>query len=196
MPSIALLEAIAVTAELCGRVFTAPAAKMFAHDLSRFPEEQVLAALTRCRREVRGVLTVQDVVSRIDDGRPGPDEAWALMPRDETQTIVWTDEMASAWGVALPLLDVGDNVGARLAFREAYARAVTLARDAGRAPHWQVSYGTDPHGRLLALLEAADRGRITREQAHRFAPHELPTPEGLRLLEKTGVKVKRIGSKS
>jgi hypothetical protein len=59
-----------------------------------------------------------------------------------------------------------------------------------------VSFGTDPHGRLLALLDAADRGRITREQAHAFAPHELPTPAGLRLLEKTGVKVKRIGSKS
>lgn len=197
MPGSKVLEAIAVTAELCGRVFSPPAAKMFAHDLSKYPEEQVLEALTRCRREVRGVLTVQDVVSRIDDGRPGPDEAWAMIPRDETQTIVWTDEMAQAWGIALPLLDVGDKVGARFAFREAYVKAVSFARNLARAPHWQVSYGTDPHGRLLALLDAADRGRLTREQAHHLAPHELPTAAGVALLAKVGARIRRIeGGKS
>lgn len=194
MPTSTLLEAIAVTAELCGRTFSPPAAKMFAHDLMRFPEEHVLEALTRCRREVRGVLTVADVVSRLDDGRPGLDEAWAMIPRDESVTIVWTDEMAEAWGIAKPLLDAGDKVGARLAFREAYGRILTTARSTAREPHWQVSYGTDPNSSLLALLDAVDKHRLTREQAHHYAPHELPTPEGLAVLKKAGVKIKRIAA--
>jgi hypothetical protein len=115
-----------------------------------------------------------------------------MLPRDESQTIVWTDEMASAWGIAKALLEAGDKVGARFAFRDAYTKAVALARNDAREPHWQVSYGTDPNSRLMALLDAVDRHRLTREQAHHYAPHELPTPEGLSMLAKAGVKIKRI----
>ena len=93
-----LIQAIAVTAELCGRSFSPEAAAVFVDDLSGFDEQALLGALRRCRREVRGLLTVQDVVSRIDDGRPGPDEAWAQIPRDEAASVVWTDEMAEAFG--------------------------------------------------------------------------------------------------
>ena len=57
----------------------------------------VLKALTRCRREVKGMLTIQDVVSRIDDGRLGVEEAWAMMPFSESQSVVWTEEMAQAF---------------------------------------------------------------------------------------------------
>jgi hypothetical protein len=60
--------------------------------------------LGRCRREVKGVLTVSDVVSRIEDGRPGVEQAWSMLPITESQTAVWTDEMAAAFGACEALI--------------------------------------------------------------------------------------------
>lgn len=177
MPSENLILAVAATAELCGRTLTQAAARIFVDDLSGFPEHQVLGALRRCRMEVRGALTVQDVVSRLDDGRPGPDEAWALVPKDEAGSTVWTDEVAAAYAAAAPLLDAGDKVGARFAFREAYTRAVTAARDKRQPARWWPSLGHDQASRESAINHAADLGRISIEYARAFAP-ELPAPRG------------------
>lgn len=170
MASIELLQAVAVTAELCGRTFTEGAARMFVEDLSPYPEAAVMGALTRCRREVRGVLTVQDVVSRLDDGRPGVDEAWAMLPFDENASVVWNDDMASAFGVALPLLREGDRTAARFAFREAYTKAVGAARDVGRPVSWWPSLGHDVEGRGVALKDAVDKGRLSLEHAQVVHP--------------------------
>ena len=160
MPSEQLIQAVAVTAELCGRTFTPAAAAVFVDDLARYPEAQVLGALRRCRREVRGILTVQDVLSRLDDGRPGAEEAWAMIPQDEAGSTVWTEEMAQAFGVARHLLNEGDRVGARMAFKEVYGRIVAQARDDGKPVAWTPSLGHDPIGREAALLDAVDRGRL------------------------------------
>jgi len=170
MASTELIKAIAVTAELCGRVFTPEAAAVFVDDLEGFDQPAILSALRRCRREVRGVLTVQDVVSRIDDGRPGPEEAWAALPKDEATSAVWSEEMREAFGVALPLLEQGEKVAARMAFKEAYVALVNAARDARIAPNWTVTLGQDPKGRDVVLREAVDRGRLTLLQARRYSP--------------------------
>lgn len=176
MPSTSLLEAVAVTAELCGRTFTEAAARVFVHDLSAYPEEAVIKALTRCRKEVRGVLTVQDVVSRLDDGRPGPEEAWALLPVSESDSAVWTDEMAAAWNVARHLVR-SDKTAARFAFKEAYIKHVNGARDAGKRVNWTPTLGTDRYGRERVLSEAVAAGKLPLEYAQQFAP-ELPAPSG------------------
>lgn len=170
MASVELIKAVAVTAELCGRVFSDAAAEVFVADLEGFPEPAVMAALVRCRREVRGLLTVQDVVSRIDDGRPGPEEAWALMPFDEGASVVWTDEMREAWGVAQPMLKEGEKVAARMAFKEAYAKAVSAARDARKPAQWTPSLGHDVHGRAGVLEAAAAKGRISADHAQALLP--------------------------
>ncbi|WP_152974695.1 hypothetical protein [Burkholderia pseudomallei] len=193
MTTSRVLEAIAVTAELCGKVFSPAAARQFAADLSAYPENQVLGALERCRREVKGVLSLADVISRLDDGRPGADEAWAMIPRDETQSVVWTDEMAAAYGVARPLLTAGEPIAARVAFRECYTRVVTLARCEQRAPQWRLSPGYDPAGRELAVSDAVSKGRLTPQQAMRLLPDETNSEMTAALLEQIGVKVKRIG---
>lgn len=170
MASTALLQAIAVTAELCGRAFSPEAARVFVDDLDGFDEHAVADALRRCRREVRGALTVQDVVSRIDDGRPGPEEAWAMLPKDEATSVVWTDEMREAFGAALPLLEVGDKVAARMAFKEAYGKLVNAARDLRKPPNWVPSLGHDPRGRDAVLIEAVSRGRLSLQAARSYAP--------------------------
>jgi hypothetical protein len=177
MPSIDVIQAIAVTAELCGRTFSPAAARVFAGDLDGFPDAAVLIALTRCRKEVKGLLTVQDVVSRIDDGRPGVEQAWAMLPQDEETSTVWTEEMAQAWGVASPLLVGGDRIGARMAFKEAYAKAVTDARDRKLPPKWTPSFGRDVPGRQAALAEAVRHNRLSLESAVQLLPYDAA--EGL-----------------
>lgn len=173
MPSAALLEAVAVTAELCGRTFSEPAARVFVADLEAYPEGAVLKALTRCRKEVRGVLTVADVVQRIDDGRPGPDEAWAMVPKTEHDSVVWTAEMAAAFAIAAPLLGDGDTIAARMSFREAYKRLCDDARDTGKPIEWTASLGHNQHGRQVALEQAAKLGRIGHQQANALLPAPL-----------------------
>lgn len=187
MPSIDLLQAVAVTAELCGRTFSEAAARVFVSDLSAYPEPAVIKALTRCRKEVRGVLTVNDVVSRLDDGRPGPEEAWALLPFDESQSAVWTDEMSAAFGVARPLLEIGDKVAARFAFKETYIKQVSDARDSGRRVNWTATLGYDQQGRKAVLSEAVNTGKLPLEYAQQFYPAlEAPAPAVLELLAVAG----------
>lgn len=98
-----------------------------------------------------------------DDGRPGADEAWGMLLRllkDERETGVLTEEMRSGWEVCGPILDLGDEVGARMAFRETYNREVEKARKMAVAPRWTPTLGTDPTLRNARLIEAVRAGRI------------------------------------
>lgn len=116
---------------------------------------------------------------RADDGRLGPDEAWALAVRanDEDQTVVWTEEVSRAYGTALPILSSGDKVGARKAFLEAYERLVDAARAGRFAPAWSVSEGRDLELRQAAIAEGVAFGRLA---AGDFPA--LPAPRGEVLL--------------
>lgn len=173
MASAQLIQAIAATAELCGKVYTPAAARMLADDLSGYDERAVMAALSRCRKELDGKpFNVAAIISRIEDGRPGPQEAWAMMPVDESTSVVWTTEMQEAWGIAYPLMDGRGNVAARMAFLEAYAKAVTMARDRKDPPRWQMSPGTDSLGRQSALIEAVRLQRLPLDHAIALLPPE------------------------
>jgi hypothetical protein len=189
-----LIEAIAVTAELTGTVISEPAAKVMAADLARYPEAQVLAALTRCRRELKGRLTIADVLTRIDDGRPGPEEAWAMLPQTEAQSAVWTAEMSEAFGTAYPLIREGETIQARMAFLERYKTLCRDARDAGTPVRWSASLGHDPHGRESVLLEAQRQGRLPADHVAGLLPHrDTRAAETLALLaDKSGVGVKTL----
>src|SRR5438132_5158372 len=87
-PGRKLVEGIAVTAEICGQALSPVAAEMLAGDLSDFDEAVILAALARCRIELQGPLKISEILARIDDGRPGADEAWAMMPKSELASVV------------------------------------------------------------------------------------------------------------
>lgn len=165
-----LLQALAVTAELTGTEVSEAAARVMAADLAVYPIDQVLGALTRCRRELKGRLTIAAIIERLDDGRPGPNEAWAMIPQDETGSVVWTEEMAEAYGVASPLLREGQIIAARSAFVEAYAAAVTRARTDRRAARWNPSLGHDAGQRTAALKEASRKGRLTAAHVARLLP--------------------------
>lgn len=171
-PSKDLIRAIAVTAELTQTQMSAVAAEVMASDLSLYSEAQVMKALTRCRRELSGPrkLTIAEVINRFDDGRPGAEEAWAMIPRDESATVVWTEEMATAFGVVAHMLKAGEDIPARMAFKEKYLALVSASRDEGSPVKWQPSLGVDPHGRESALAEAVRLGRIPAEHALALLP--------------------------
>lgn len=110
------------------------------------------------------------------DGRPGPDEAWAMIPRDEYASVVMTEEMVEALQFAQPLLDEGDQVAAWMAFKEAYARIVEQNRRTGIAPKWFPSLGRDIAGREKALAEAVRMGRLTVNHAVGLLPPQNAAP--------------------
>ena len=166
-----LVKAVMATAQVMGTELSRDSARMFVSDLSEYPEPLVFDALSACRREVKGKLTLADVVTRIDDGRPGANEAWAMIPRSEAETVVWSEEMALAMKAAQPLLTVGDQVAARMAFIEAYQREVTQARREKRPVKWTPSLGHDAWGREHVLKEAVAMGRLTQERATALLPH-------------------------
>jgi hypothetical protein len=175
-----VLRALAVTAELTQTTLSRGALLAMESDLSGYSPADVLAALTRCRREMKGRLTVADVIERIEgaDGRPSANEAWGIVlaGRDEAVSVVSNDEIVEAWSIAQPILDAGDEVGARMAFRDSYERITRAARDAGRRPQWFPSLGTDPRGRDEALQLAVRQGRITQQHAAGLLP--APTDPG------------------
>lgn len=103
------------------------------------------------------------------DGRPSSDEAWAMVPRDEAASVVMTDEIAEAFGVAKPLLDARDQIAARMAFKAAYERIVESNRNAGIKPRWFPSLGHDKAGRDLVISEAVRLGRLGAEHAKSLA---------------------------
>lgn len=177
-----LLKAIAVTAELTGTELSVDAARMMVEDLSQYPVELVLKALTKCRRELKTRMSLADVISRIDDGRPGAEEAWAMIPKDESGSVVWTEEMAEAYGIASPLINEGDAVQARMAFTETYRDRCAKARDAGIPVRWLPSLGHDPHGREQVLLDAVEKGRLTASHVEKLLPYRDVSNAGLALI--------------
>jgi len=115
------------------------------------------------------------IESLTSDQRLGADEAWALYPHNEQSSAVITDEMAEAMGVAQPLINEGDKIAARMAFKEAYIRIVTRNKLAGINPKWFASLGHDAECREVALKEAVLLGRIANDHAENLLPVKYDT---------------------
>lgn len=178
-----IIQAIMVTAELCGTTFSPAAARLMCEDLRAYPKAEVLQALNACRKTARGRLTLADIIANLQaqDGRPGVEEAWALCPRDEAVTVCWTEEMAQAWGTAKPLLDAGDEVAARMAFKEVYTRIVAQSREHKLPVVWLMSLGHDQQGRHDAVRKAEQEGKIPVHYARQLLGHAAPPPSAPRL---------------
>lgn len=107
--------------------------------------------------------------------RPGADEAWAMMPRSEDDSVVWTEEMAYAWGIASSLVNEfntikPDWVAARMAFKDAYSRAVDGAKAQGRPVRWDIARGQRKDNLEDVLTDAIRLGRMSQDAAR---PHFL-----------------------
>lgn len=108
-----------------------------------------------------------------DDGRPSADEAWGLLlrlVRDEAETGALSEEIREGWQACGPVLDAGDEVGARRCFIDAYNRRVQLARERHEPVRWTVTLGTDRALRQERVSEAIKLGRIGRDHAISLLP--------------------------
>jgi hypothetical protein len=181
-----LVDMLASTAEVMGEKISPNAATYMVLDLVTYPLRVLAEALTACRREVKGRLSLAAIMERIDDGHPAPNEAWAVAIRaaDEAVTVVWTEQTRDAWTAALPLVEEGDKIAARQAFLEVYARLVKSARAVGGCAVYQPSLGHDASARAAALQLAVDAGRLAHEQVadHLALPPATPAFNPLALL--------------
>jgi hypothetical protein len=125
---------------------------------------------------------------RLMDGRPDENEAWAvaLSGRDERDSVLWTAEIQEAFALCRPVLDTGDEVGARMAFKDAYTRLVQVARINGKPASWSVSEGWDAERRQLVVARAVQAGLLAAPPAHLALAYEGDAtsgrPEGLQKL--------------
>lgn len=126
-------------------------------------------------------LIAQIAGAAAADGRLGPEEAWAtaIVAGDEAATVVWTDEMAQAWEIARTVFEAGDEVAARMAFREAYIRLVTQARAAREPLRWRASLGHDARQREAVIQAAVATGRLARSELDDVPRLDAPVPTPL-----------------
>ena len=179
-----LLEQLYATAEVLGSEIKPAAATLMIRDLREHQRTEIEQALSRCRSELTGRLTLAAILERMPSANEflSPNEAWALAlsGEDDMDTIVWTEEVAAAMGVARPVLDLGDKVGARMAFIGAYEREIAKAKAEGRKPKWTVSLGYSPERRQDAISEAVKMGRLEAPKVE----HLLPAPHGFKEADK------------
>lgn len=159
--------------------------------------EQAFSAHLRDPQNGKFAPKPAHIVAQIEqavanDGRPEANEAWALalQSTDENDTVVWTVEAAEAMSAARPILGLGDKVGARMAFIEAYTKLVRDARQNRVPTQWQVSEGFDRDRRRVAVAQAIELGRIPagKDYLALMAPTDksplfdgtAPMPEGVR----------------
>lgn len=168
--STRIVQALTIAFHFVGQPVPDAALEEMAHDLSGYHEGDVLAALKRCRSELK-VIRFTDILDRLPGGHPGPEEAWATIAgamRDESRSLIWSDEMREAYGVANHVGD--DPIQARMVFKELYTKAVSEARAQHRQPHWLVSLGTDKADRERVILSGVQSGRVSQTYARQFLP--------------------------
>jgi len=181
------------------KTISSGAKAMFFKAMASYSIEQFRMALNgHCMDKQRGRFTPKpaDIIEQIEgmtggDGRPSDDEAWAiaLTSQDEADTVVWTTEAAEAFGICQPVMATGDKVGARMAFKDAYNRLVTAARQSGHKAHWVASLGWDMDRRSKVIEKAVTAGLLPEPMATALLPNysegEAVTecPEGLKRLK-------------
>ncbi len=126
----------------------------------------VLGALrAHCLDPVRGQFPPKpaDIIYQIERRMPQrltADEAYMLIPSDESETVVWTHEIAEAAAIAG---HEPDKTARRMAFKSAYERITERNKLAGKRPSWFISYGWDMAKRERPIQDAIAIGRIKQE---------------------------------
>lgn len=190
----AFSDMLADVADYYGKSLTAAGIQIYWNVLSTFDLDVVRALLNEHVKASKFMPSVSELLDRLreKDGRPGPEEAWSMIPVAEDASVVWTDEMAEAFAIANDLIKAGELIPARMAFLERYRVLIRTAREGGKPVRWSPSLGHDPDGRERVLIEAQRAGRLSREHvAGLLPPRAEATPELLSLLPDLTVQGKQ-----
>lgn len=172
---IEIAKALAVTAELTATELSEAAMGVMVEELAECDMAAVLAALTRCRRELTGRLSLAAVIDRIETSLPTADEAFGLLSEawgNESLTVVVPEIAMLAMGEgASGLLATKDKTGARMAFKAAYER---LAKNIplGSKVKFSISSGTDKVQYAAAIMQAVHTGKLESQEALAKLPAE------------------------
>lgn len=169
---------------------SAEAMMLWWNSVKEFPMEMIRRALAAYMEsesgkymptpsEIRAILKTLSGIS----ARPGGDEAWSMIPISERESAVITDEMMEAMLPAQILINRGDTIGARMAFKSAYERIVSTNILIGKLPRWVPSFGWDPGLRVNALAQAVLSQKVSLDTAVSFL--EAPADREM-LYEQTG----------
>ncbi len=131
---------------------------IFFNALAQYPMDRVRMAFGLYVQSGTYAPVPADLLNILhNDGRPGAEEAWAIVQqtRGGEPGLSWTAEMAMAWEACAVVVEAGDPIGGRMAFREVYLRMVAEARRAQRPVAW-------------ALVEEKARTPALRREAEAF----------------------------
>ena len=179
------------TAEYYGKEMTAASINIWWRGLQKVDLLSLQNAFNEHIQSSRFMPSISDVLENLksQDGRPNAEEAWAICApslNNEGVTIVWTDEMASAFGVALGLQN--DRIAARMAFKEAYENYLKNARRSGKPVRWIASLGHDVSGREGPLMKALQAGLLTDNHVDGLLPNRNePSLEIKKLTNKVAI---------
>ncbi|UOD28762.1 hypothetical protein INH39_25475 [Massilia violaceinigra] len=176
-----IAKAIALlTAEYDLPAFSPDRIAMWMEALCHFPRGSVTKSAENYMRTNKFKPQLADIVqgcvAQMPNAWLSADEAWALMPKSEMDSCMLTNESAQAMAAASPLLEAGDRIAARMAFRAAYERLVENAEIEGRQPAFFPSFGDDVPGRARMLGAAVRAGQYQLEAAINTVPefaHEI-----------------------
>lgn len=155
--------------EQAGAVISPGAVEMAFDALQDYDLQDIRRSLTvHMRDPERGrfapkVADVVAVLGAVDpDAWPSPDEAWGIAVRtfDEADTCIVCDEIMTARESCEPVMKLGDEVGARMTFRDVFDRQRRAAIANGRKPRWWMTPGYDRTLRAQRLAEAVALKRI------------------------------------
>jgi hypothetical protein len=169
-------------AEAFGEPLTDQRQDIYFGGLADLPQDQLRIAFRRARYELKWFPKLAELrglagtpADALSDGRPGPEEAWARMPkgeRIEEDSVVWCEEERIAYGACRSLLLEGDLIGARMAFKERYEKEISGARSQAKPVRWSMSAGYDIERRLSTLADAVEQKRLSLESALNFVSAE------------------------
>jgi hypothetical protein len=175
-------DELTILAEAFGEPLTEQRQEIYCAGLADIPKQQLHNGFRRARYELKWFPKLSELrelagalPGTLANGRPGPEEAWARMPkgnRMEEDSVVWCDEERVAYSACRPLLLEGDLIGARMAFKERYEKELAEVRSTGKPPRWSVSVGYDVEHRLSTLATAVEQNRLTLASALNFVSPE------------------------
>lgn len=136
--------------------------------MKKYSLEIVEAALSKHLEKCKFAPKPADLHEIIADyifRQPSSDEAWSIVINalDENNSIVWTEDMSKAFFIAKPVLDAGDKIGARMAFKGAYERLCSNTRATGIPSKWVVSLGRDLEQRRYVIEHGVQSGILAAE---------------------------------
>lgn len=152
--------------------------RLYWEDLGHLPIETIEAAASAHRRDPdRGRFFPKpaDLLAKVPGHAPmTADEAWGLCLTsfDESDTAIMNEAIDAGRAAALPVWDQGDKIGARMAFRSAYDRAVSMTPRIT----WRLSLGWDREKQEQAAEKALKAGWLTHDAVMDYLP--APEPAG------------------